>query len=541
MNALAYIITRSAKNKLFELRRKPALLTLYAVLLFFLVFFIAVSPRTNRGADEYTDILWLKGIVILLTAFASVPSIMQGFAQGSTLFGMHDVNFLFVSPVSGQKILIYGIFGYLKNLAYSGIFLLFQSASISQAFGVGAGAITVIYFCFVFCAVTSLVLGIFVYSLTNGNEKRKNIAKTILLLMLLPAAISLVFSLNAANWNFSAGALIFLSSPVLSFTPVFGWVSAAAIGFIQGSLSTGFLFIFLLVLSAAVMLIALFRKTPDYYEDAMAVSETLFERKRNLAEGNINNMETAASRKTKTRVKATGIRGAGASAFFYKHVRESFRANRFGLWGLSSVFLVVGFLVYYLFMGQVTGGGEKSVQFITTLAVMMWSQLFLIGQGRGIRETFSHYIFMVPENPFKKIVWISLEVMLKVIGESIVVFALICTIGGESYLLGAAAAIAFSAFSFMIVALNFVSFRFTGSDINAGLLIMLYMFGIILIMVPGIIAAVVAGVLFPEFGLYLPIAALTAWEIAIALVCFFLSRSVLHNCDMVVARQVGQR
>jgi hypothetical protein len=96
-------------------------------------------------------------------------------------------------------------------------------------------------------------------------------------------------------------------------------------------------------------------------------------------------------------------------------------------------------------------------------------------------------------------------------------------------------------FSFMLIAMNFVSIRFTGGSINAGLLVVLFMLCVFVIMLPGIIAAIFAGAMFPAFGLYLPIAVLAAWEMAVALVCFYFSRAVLHNCDMVAARQIGER
>jgi hypothetical protein len=56
-------------------------------------------------------------------------------------------------------------------------------------------------------------------------------------------------------------------------------------------------------------------------------------------------------------------------------------------------------------------------------------------------------------------------------------------------------------------------------------------------MIPGGIPAVIAGlVIGGTLGEIVAFAILSAWELIAALICFALSMSVLHNCDMPVMK-----
>jgi hypothetical protein len=84
--------------------------------------------------------------------------------------------------------------------------------------------------------------------------------------------------------------------------------------------------------------------------------------------------------------------------------------------------------------------------------------------------------------------------------------------------------------------INFLSLRWTGADISAGLLIFIYTAAVIIIMLPGIIAAAVIGSMFGDIGVLIGLGILSLWELITALGCFALSKGVLHRCDMPVMK-----
>jgi hypothetical protein len=319
-----------------------------------------------------------------------------------------------------------------------------------------------------------------------------------------------------------------IRSPFFAWTPVAGWSSVGAVALLEGDMGSALLFLGLIALAIAALIAYIALSNPDYYEDVLVAAETSFEKKRNLAEGRVG---AAMSSARKIKVSGTGIGGAGARAFFFKHLRESFRVNRFGPLSLRCVLIVIGAGIIAAFM--------KDGSLLRILQVLMWIQIFLIGTGQGLKELYSHYIYMIPEASFPKIVWSNLEIAFTALIESVLIFGVACALSGESPLLAVASVVAYTMFSLLLIGVNYLSLRLTGADMSVGLLMFLYVIAVIVIMLPGIILALFASALIgAPYGSLAGAAVLAAWECAAALVCFALSKGALDACDMPAIKKV---
>lgn len=170
------------------------------------------------------------------------------------------------------------------------------------------------------------------------------------------------------------------------------------------------------------------------------------------------------------------------------------------------------------------------------LQILMWVQIFLIGTGRGLKELYMHYLYLIPESSFRKIVWSNLEIVFKVLVESVAVFGIAGLIMQEPFILVAAAALVYTLFSFLLLGINYLFLRWTGADVSAGLLLFIYIIAVIVIMLPGLIAAIVLGSMIEGTGELVGLGVLALWELLAALGCFALSKGVLHHSDMPVLR-----
>jgi hypothetical protein len=106
----------------------------------------------------------------------------------------------------------------------------------------------------------------------------------------------------------------------------------------------------------------------------------------------------------------------------------------------------------------------------------------------------------------------------------------------EPFGLVAAVIAVYTLFSFLLLGINYLSLRWTGADISAGLLIFIYTIAVIVIMLPGLIAAIVFGSMIEGTGVLIGLGVLAVWELLAALGCFALSKGVLHNSDIPVLR-----
>ncbi len=522
MNSLFYLIAMGLKNSLLEVLRKPAKLVMYLLVIGAMVGLIVLALFTEQSAESSADLIWLEGVLFLLISLFVVFSVQKGLADGGVIFDMSDVNLLFVSPVSPKSILIYGLVRMVKMVFLAGFFILYQTNNLSSSFGVGFGAVFLVLLGFMLAVSALSILSLVIYSAVNGNARRKRLAKLVTVAVFLPLLFCCVWQV-VAEGDVMKGLESALRSPVFAWTPVAGWAARGTVALIAGSLGAGLLFYGLTAASGVLLALYVVFGKADYYEDVLVSTETAFETKRAAAEGQL---ASAQARGRRVKVAGTGLAGAGASTFFYRHLRESFRASRFGIFTLGSVFTVLGAVALSVFLR-----GTIGIEVI--LPILMWMQIMVIGTGRGLRELFTHYIYMVPDSSFSKIVWSNLELVLKVLLESVLIFVICGLILGENPLVAALCIVTYTLFSLLLIGINYLSMRWTTADISAGVLLLLYFVAVILIMLPGLAAGIIA-MIFMEGtpGLIAMLGIISAWELIAALGCFALSRGVLDRCDI---------
>lgn len=533
MNSLVFILLRTSKNYILELRHKPAKLVMYLLVIASLIAFVVWSLFIGEQDVEHMDIKWLRGMIFAYMLLSFLPSIKQGLSNGSTLFGMDDVNFLFTSPLAPRSILLYGVGRVMKTTLFYSVFILFYSSLLNNMFGVNLSGMLILLAGYFLTIMVIQIMTVFIYSITNGNPHRKRVTKIIAVLIFTPLLISAVWHIQEADWNVVEGLSVVLNSQILAFTPIVGWVSAGIVAFITSDITLGIILFALLVLFGGALISVIFLYKQDYYEDVLVSTETLFEKQRAATENQIN-YEAMSDRRIK--IKGTGIGGFGASALFYKHVRESFRSNRFGLWGYGTLIMIAAAAAYVLF--AIRSGDELSASFIITpLSILMGTQIFMISLGRGMKEMYNHYVYMIPQSPFNKMIWSNFETILKSSVNAILVFGIIGVIARLSPLLIILAILVYVLFSFLLISINYVYLRFTGAAVKSGILVSFYFLAIVIIMAPGIAGTVIAVIMFDGWGLLLGLGILAAWELITALICFYAAKGLLHNCDMLRAGQ----
>lgn len=521
-SSIAYLISHTFKNSLLELRRKPGKLVLSLLLIIAFVGLAILSIFTTQSIESIAPMFWFKGILFVFVTILFLVSLAKGLSAGDTFFGMNDVNLLFVSPVNPRSILLYGILRLAAMDFLAGFFILFQTNSLAN-FGISIGGVFLVFAVYMFAMVLSGILSLLVYSVTNGREKRKRAVKLIAFALYAPLIVYFIVQFLSTGNALSALESM-LNSPFLTWIPISGWASEAATQLLTGNTAYGLLFLGVMLATGVALVLYIMRSKSDYYEDVLVATQTAFEKQRALEEGDIN--QAAASGTRKVKVAKTGIRGWGASAIFGKHVRETLRQNRMGFLSLSSVILIACAVVTCIFLPP-----EANCAMVA--GVLMFAQIFRVGSGRGLRELYTHYIYMIPTSSFKKIIWSNLEAVVQTLVESVILFVACGLMLRDNPLLIVAAIAAYTLFTLLLIGINYASLRITGDKLSAGLLVILYLLAVMAVMLPGVIFAFLVGFsIGGDLGAAAGLAVLSIWELIMALVFFALSKGVLHNCDM---------
>jgi hypothetical protein len=525
MKALIYIIRKSMKNSLLELLHKPGKLILYICLILLIVISAVSTLFTTPPEQNQASLFWFTGILFAFLGMFVVMAVLKGISNGDAIFEMNDVNLLFVSPINPSKILFYGILRLTKTAFFAVFFILFQASSLAN-FGVNYGGVLLTFLATMISVIVLSIVSLLLYSVVNGNVKRKTCVKVITILVFLPLLIVLGLNLlESQNLILSLEGAI--KSPAMTYIPVAGWMSAGVTAFLTGEIIKGFLFFGITIFFGVVLVVYIVLTNPDYYEDTLVATETNFEKKRLIAEGNLNAANATAS---KIKVVKTGISGFGASTLLGKHLRESFRQSRLGFLSVVSFIIIIGAIVSSVLTKDLT----------ITLQILMWMQVFLIGTGRGLKDTYYHYIYLIPESSFKKIIWSNMEVMVKTAIESILIFGISGILLQENVFIVLTCILVYTLFAFYLVGLNYFIMRFTGANISAGLLLVIYMILIIIFLLPGLVPAIIVGIAIGgNVGLVVGLLIIAAWELIAGLVCFLLAKGVLHNCDIPTVKPRG--
>ena len=529
MSSHFYLLRTGIKNRFKEVLRKPGKLVLYLLIVLGFAGALAASLFGASHSEGELSVSYLLAVFFVFLLLFYGLSIQKGLTAGDAIFEMNDVNLLFVSPVNPRSTLLYGIIRLAGMSFWAGFFILFQSSTLAN-FGVGFGGVLILFAVFILHMIVLTLLSLVIYSTTNGQPVRKRVVRILAVAVFIP-----LIAFFAARF-FATGDLLrtindVVQSAVLAATPFIGWASAGAVALMEGNLMAGLGWLGLVLLSGAGMLLYIMLSRSDYYEDVLVATETAFERKRAAAEGAV---QTAGSTTAKVKVKKTGLSGRGAQVFLYKHLRETFRKNRFGFLSLYMIITAVCAIAASLFVFK---GDDITV----ILQVVMWIQIFMIGTGRGMLELYSHYLYMIPSSPFKKAVWSNMELIVRTIAESILFLGIPGLIMGSNPILILGSMVVYVLFSFLLLGINYLSMRWTESNISQGVLIMIYIFAVILFMVPGLAGALIVGFSLGGFGgMALALLILSGWELIAGMICFALSKNILHNCDMPSVKQAGK-
>lgn len=541
MNALIYLTRKQIKNFFRDLLHHPGRLVAYLVMAALLVFTLVEGQREPpKATAQYSDIRILHGIFLAWFLFLSGATLFSALKSGTTMFKMSDVNFLFVSPISPKRILNYGLIKQTGATLLGFVFLLFYSGMLMENFKVGpSGAVALIIFSVVLLLVIQFI-SLLIYSYSNGDANRKNRVRAVLYVYFGLMALTALAVLQK-NGGGTQAVLAAIASPYLEYFPVIGWTQGAVFGIINGNMQAVAGYTALLA-GSFVLLLALFRKSDaDYYEDVLQSTETQFAVRQTRKDGGRHASFAArsGSAEKKVRVGKTGLGGGwGADTFFYKHLCEARRRSRLVFLNTTTVIVLIVDIVLTHVISAARGSGiapQPDHLMLTAFAVDLYILFLMNAAGDWARELQKPYIFLVPADPFRKLLWASMTSVIKPLVDGAVFFAVTAVVVHASPWTALACFLAYGSFGLLFLSGNILSQRTMGSMSNRGLLVMLFMLLLVLLMAPGIALSIVVYVFAVAktgaFVMLLSALPMIGWNIAASLVIIFCCRNLLSNTE----------
>lgn len=518
MNALLYLRGRKLKNSLRAMVRKPARLIYVIVIVGLLV----LTLMGGRAADQepghvYRDYRELEAIALALYAMMFTITVGSGFSRGGNLFSMSDVNILFPSPLRPQIILFHGLIQQMTASLLAGFFILFQYSTLHGVYGISYGTLLFLLLGYGIAVFLGQFTAVLVYSYTNGDPVRQRVGQGILYGVIGVFLLYLaVYSLRDGTAPALRRAVECAGGTVMHCMPVAGWLSLTVAGLLTGRgtlLALGFA-VCAVYLGGLIFLI--FRTDADYYEDVLKSAEISQSAIAAKKEGTVATPQNV-------RVGKTGLNGGwGASAFFSKHRLENRRAQKF-LLSTNALIFALTTIGFSLFM--------KKAGILPVLGMAIYMQLFSSLLGRFNLELTRPYIYLIPEPPFRKMLWALAEEIPTSLVEGIVTFVpvgFLLSLPAEEV---AACVLVRLSFTLIYVAADVVVERLWGG-VTLKVLVFFLFFAVTLgLAAPGLAVSIFAGA---KLGLSMvpALLVLTVCNVPVAFLAMFLCRNMLQCAEL---------
>lgn len=529
MKALAYLIFTQLKNRILNLRKKPALLIFYclifviAVVSIIALFLVPQSTSSMAVADGRVIYLFIGGFGLLYIYTFTYT----GLATGSTFFNMADVGLLFVAPISPIKVLIYGLLSAIGKAMLASLFILYQIPNLRNMLGYGLKEILSLFFIYMILVIFNQLLSIGVYIYTNGNESRKNLVKSFIYGYLAAVAIIAFIMIRKEQTGILEALYRMTESKWFGFMPVAGWAIMFFKGVLTGSAADIVISLGLFILVGAIFIVMLTGRDTDYYEDVLYSTEAAYQ-KLMYAKGerNVTTVSTNVNRKIKISDNDHGIKkGKGASVFMYKHLLEMKRSSNFIFIDGYTIFATIGAGIAGYFLHD----AQKSY---IIMIVLIYIQYFFTLFGRLSIELIKPYIYLIPEPSFKKLIAASASSLLKPCVDAVLIFGVLGVTQGSGLLQCIFMALAYAASGTVFVGLTVVYQRLFGGQPNvvARLFVSILLLGAVI--APGVVASLMVEKLWlPDSMRFMATLPYTVICLIAAFIMFYACRNLLDNSE----------
>ena len=520
MSALKYLFFTNIKNTIKDLKNHPAKLILVILFVALMGFVIFTGNIDTPTPDKLRDAQELYAGTFALYAVSFILTAMAGFSSGASFYSMADISMLFMTPISSKKILVYGLIKQMGTSLWIGFFLFFQYAWLQNTYGLGIYGLFAIFvgYCItMFCAQLTAMT---IYSFTSNNEKLKRQLKAaIVAICVIIVALILKDSL-LLNANKLKAVVESANATWVSFVPVVGWLKACAVGIMTLNFTNIALGLLAVATYVVVLVFLVARADADFYEDVLQATEVSFSAITAKKEGKISDTPK------NVKVGKTGInKGFGPNVFLYKHMLENRRSGMLFIDKNSLIFIAMC-IFFALFM-------RETNSIIPAFAFATYMQVFTTAMGRWIRELTQPYIYMIPADPFKKLICVAQENIFKIIVEAIILFIPIGLIVQAPINEIIICIVARIGFGILFMSGNILIERVLGTLTSKTLILFLYFIIMLLLAVPGFI-----------FG-FLLISRLTllsetvvvllstfVWNVAISALIIYLCRDILNYAEL---------
>lgn len=446
-----------------------ALFTIVMVVIYSGLFYMMLKSNERVGASFNLKSVHLS--VLLGLGFSAIMIFTQLLQKRKALFYEQDSFYLFSGPFTKTEVMGYLILQSLLGASTFALFAIFVMVSFSSGMPLTFAFLFLCFFCFTLLYLFWINLTDFLYILSITNAKYKKASHIIAATMISWIIVIFLITLSMNHFEIQSSLWTFAESSLFYLIPVFGWVKLILISFVTQNYLGMILGIAILLLSYVLLATLFLNFKGDFYEQAMMDATSLTRYMESIKSGEQN----ASMQKIKVKkVQMKFIEGAGAiyskNILLMKKTRNFIRLQ-------DIIVAIIYFAVSYI----IPHGGFP----IFCYMLVFW--LFAMIQDSDImRELNNYQIYLIPDSPLKKLLYLILPTLIKVMIVIIVTVGLAGIAYQKPFLLIFQYVVMLWGYSFVFICSSILSVRIFKSRTNAMMENMIRMIVMIVSALPSI-------------------------------------------------------
>ena len=363
----------------------------------------AANSDLPSNLSEFFEITGLSGLAlvelaagILILALLFMQMILAE-RSVSHLFKQADVNLLFASDLSPQRILAFRVTNTLGLGVVAAVIILIFTPHWIHEYGITIYGAFSILLAWILLLAFSVVLKILIYEIGSRHPLFHRNLRWILFAVVAVVGVAFYISYSRGeDKELFLAANQFLNAPGTRWIPVWGWIKGVMMYALEGNIPMSLCMLGMNAVLLAV-LIAIARKLPaDYYEATLSSAQ---EEAMLMAEANSAGASLLVMHAKRRRVTKEGFHyGRGSSVYFFRVFHNRLRTSRYFI---SKTMLTYGFaaLAAGLYVRFFLYDPVEYIPVIV-LAVMVFFRTIVSSVTEDIRKDL---FFLQPEPVWKKL------------------------------------------------------------------------------------------------------------------------------------------
>jgi len=420
MNWFMFILTRSFKNSILKVLRKPASLIGYLFLIgMFSLNFFNTSRNLPTSTGIYPKIIYLL-IVLIIAYFSIVVPVYTGTKKFRLRYLPADGIYLMAAPLKPLTILWYAQIKQSLLIIVMSVFMVIQIPVLVNSVGLSFWGIMIFLFAYAVITFVPNVICLCAFTLGLKSDVYKQITRYISLIIGAGGGIVL-FLEYIQSPSLLEGIENGLMSDLWIFVPIIGWCYLLFVASVVGTMTTyGLISLFLLSVTVLMAFIVISKTTDEqFYEEALNTASLISEMKEGMKQGKTQLEVSRLGKKVKARKIKIAFKREGVFALFDKQ-RLMTRKKGIGFFDFQTL-LVVALIVTPMYYIQRIAEA-KSYSILIAMGIASYA-LFFIQLVKGQTEDLErHYIYMLPYHGILKLLSISLWSFLKLLVDATIGF-----------------------------------------------------------------------------------------------------------------------